>query len=244
MGTTTTARRSGHHANQYKAIERARRRRLRVITAGLGAVAILVAAVIALAHRPGSSNDIPPFELVEQAYAGVPMSGRTLGNSAAPVTVVEYGDYQCPGCGHFAREIEGQLVRDYVETGKVHFEFRDYAFIGEESSAAAEAAACAADQDMFWQYHATLYHSQMGENMGGFGHKRMKAMASGLSMDRDQFAKCVNKHAHASDVERMRDEARTLGVTGTPSFVVNGVLVEYTGYESLQAAIDAALATT
>jgi protein-disulfide isomerase len=238
-----TARQERRRANRYSAVRQANRRRLRRKVAAVALLALVFAAIF-LTVRLRSPESIPAFELVHSTYAGVPMTGRTLGNPAAPVTVVEYGDYQCPGCGHFAREIEAQLVRDYVEPSKVLFAFRDYAFICDESSAAAEAAACAADQDMFWQYHATLYHGQMGENMGGFGLRRMKAMASGLGMDGDQFAKCVTKHAHASDVERMRDEARTLGVTGTPSFVVNGVLVEYTGYESLRAAIDAALATT
>ncbi|MFL5762177.1 MAG: DsbA family protein [Thermomicrobiales bacterium] len=241
MGTTTSARSDRMRSGRYHAIRQARRRRLRQRFAGGVLLTVILAVAVVLVIRSRSSDAVPAFELVHEAYAGIPISGRALGDSAAPVTVVEYGDYQCPGCGYFARELEGQLVRDYVETGKVHFEFRDYAFIGNESKAAAEAAACAADQDVFWQFHATLYRSQMGENMGGFGQKRMKAMASGLGMDGDRFAKCVNQQSHADDVDRMRAEARTKGVTGTPSFVVNGVLIEYAGYESLRVAIDAAL---
>jgi protein-disulfide isomerase len=185
---------------------------------------------------------VQAFELIHEPYAGIPQSGRILGASSAPVTVVEYGDYQCPGCGHFAREIEGQLVRDYVATGKVRFEFRDYAFIGDESVVAAGGAACAQDQNAFWPYHATLFHSQLGENEGGFRAMRLKAMARGLSLDEDQFASCLDGRRHAGDVDDMRAEARALGIAGTPSFVVNGTLIDYRGYESLRAAIDAALA--
>jgi protein-disulfide isomerase len=211
------------------------------VIGGFFVLAIVAAAAILLLVRSGPQSDIAPFELVEQAYAGVPSSGRSLGAANSPVMIVEHGDYQCPGCGYFAREIERQLVDDYVATGKVRFEFRDYAFIGDESTIAAEAAACAADQGTFWQFHATLYHSQRAENSGAFGKGRLSAMAHGLDMDLDQFKTCVDKHARADEVETMRDEARAYGVTGTPSFVVNGKLIQYTGYESLQAAIDQAL---
>jgi protein-disulfide isomerase len=206
----------------------------------LTTIALIIVALV-LFNRADSSGEVPSFVLVHSPYNDISMSGHALGNATAPVTVVEYGDYQCPGCGYFAREIERQLVQDYVATGKIRFEFRDYAFIGEESNAAAMAAACADDQHLFWPYHATLFHSQLGENEGGFGTRRLEAMARGLGLNEDQFTTCVDDGARSTEIGEMRAEARALGVTGTPSFVVNGTLIDYSGYESLRAAIEAAL---
>jgi len=90
-------------------VQRARRRR-RLVIAGFITLGILAAVAIGLTVRSGDGESIAPFTLVEQAYANVPSSGRTLGDPNAPVTVIEYGDYQCPGCGYFAREVERQLV--------------------------------------------------------------------------------------------------------------------------------------
>jgi protein-disulfide isomerase len=240
MSTTSSVRRSSPNVQRFKAFQRAKRRRKqRIIAAALAMILILAAALLLL--NRGEDN-VPTFEIVHSPYSDIPVSGRTLGDSTAPVKVIEYGDYQCPGCGYFAREIEQQLVQDYVATGKIRFEFRDYAFIGDESTAAAEAAACAQDQDAFWQYHATLFHSQLGENAGGFGSRRLGAMARGLGLNEEQFNSCIDDRVHVDEVDEMRAEARALGVTGTPSFVVNGTLIEYSGYESLSAAIEAALA--
>jgi protein-disulfide isomerase len=176
-----------------------------------------------------------------EAASGVPADGRALGDPNAPVTVIEYGDYQCPGCGTFAAEAQPRLIQDFVATGKVRLEFRDFAFLGDESGRAAEGAACAADQGQFWRYHNSLYLNQHGENKGAFKDKRLKELGTLLGLDAKQFNACLDKGTHAKAVTKMADEARAAGVTGTPSLFVNGKQISYRGYDSLAAEINAAL---
>jgi protein-disulfide isomerase len=80
-----------------------------------------------------------------------------LGDSNAPVTLIEYGDYQCQFCGVYFQQVEPVLRSQYIDTGKVKMVFRNFQFLSPESVAAAEAAECAKDQDAFWEYHDALY---------------------------------------------------------------------------------------
>jgi protein-disulfide isomerase len=105
-----------------------------------------------------------------------------LGSSKAPVTVIEYSDFQCPFCGKFFRETEQTLIDSYIKEGKIRFAHRDFAFLGDESTAAAEAARCAGDQDKFWEYHDYLYNHQNGENQGNFSNINLKSFAASLGL--------------------------------------------------------------
>jgi protein-disulfide isomerase len=245
--TRIRARGSAHRIAAEQARQAARRRM--ILVAGAIAAAIVLAAILIVPNLPGSASDLPDFVVVSDPHAGIPAEGRTLGDPNAPVTVVEYGDYQCPGCGQFAREMEPRLVEEYIATGLVRFEFRDYAFLdqradGDESQNAAAAAFCAADQGAFWPYHATLYANQHGENQGAFTRDRLRDMAAALGLNTDQFATCLDDGTHAADVEASNQSAQELGLGGTPSFVVNGQVIDYSGYDSIAEAIDAALAGT
>lgn len=83
-----------------------------------------------------------------------------LGDPNAPVTVIEYGDYQCPFCARFFTDVEPFIRDEYIKTGKVKMVFRNYAFLGPESVDAAEAAECAKDQGKFWEFHDALYEAE------------------------------------------------------------------------------------
>jgi protein-disulfide isomerase len=240
---------SGRAARKLAAERAARRRRLLVVGGAVG-LALVLALVLILVNLPDDSDaPLPAVAVAAEPYPGVPTEGRSLGDPNAPVTVIEFGDYQCPGCGQFAQAVEPRLVEEYVATGLVRFEFRDYSFLddrvdGSESDDAAEAAFCAADQGQFWRFHATLYANQYGENQGAFDRDRLGAMAEGIGLDTARFDACLNDGAHADGVAAMNDEAAALGLGGTPSFVVNGTVIDYSGYDSLKAAIDAELAAT
>ena len=248
-GKTQPAKLNSRAARKLALERQARQRRLTLIGGAVGAAALL-ALVLVLVNLPNDSEadaNLPAVVPVAEAYAGVPQDGRSLGDSNAPVTVVEYGDYQCPGCGQFAREFEPRLVEEYLKTGLVRFEFRDFTVVDrrpsdKESQQSAEAAFCAADQGQFWRYHGTLYGNQYGENRGAFGEARLRAMAEGIGLDMDRFNDCLDGGEHADGVEAMSAEAGALGLPGTPSFVVNGTVIDYSGYDSLKAAIDAELA--
>lgn len=146
----------------------------------------------------------------------------SLGDPAAPVVIVEYADFQCPFCGAFAREIQPQIESAYVRTGKVRFEWRDFAWMGAESKAAANAARCAADQGAFWKYHDRLYASSVAPNRGTFTRARLIADASAIGLDTATFGACLDDGRHRAAVEADTAEATRLGMTGTPTFLING----------------------
>lgn len=175
-----------------------------------------------------------------------------LGSPSAPVTIVEFGDFQCPFCGRFFRETERQIIDQYVKTGKARFAYRDFAFLGDESIAAAEAAACANEQGYFWQYHDNLYNylwdnyyakGKSGENVGAFSSANLNRIAADLGLDGARFSVCLSEHKHRSDVKKDTADGRVRGVNGTPAFFINGKLVVGAQpFSEFKTAIEAALA--
>src|SRR5690606_18095899 len=130
--------------------------RIYTLFGGAAAAALVLALVLILANQEddaGAADE--PVRVPPATSAEIPSDGRVLGSPDAPVKIIEYGDYQCPACGQFARSMKPQLIDDYISTGQVSFEYRDFAFLGEESMDAARASMCAMDQDMFWEFHNT-----------------------------------------------------------------------------------------
>jgi protein-disulfide isomerase len=137
--------------------------------------------------------------------------------------------------------VEPQFINDYVATGKVLFEFRDLAFLGDESTQAAQAAGCALDQGKFWPFRDTLYANQVTEDSGAFSKDRLQQMAQNANLDINVFKSCVDAQTHKDDVTAMAAEANSAGINSTPTILVDGQKINYQGYDSLKAAIDAAL---
>jgi len=148
-----------------------------------------------------------------------------LGNKNAKVEVVEFGDFQCPFCGRFYKDVEQQLKKDYVDTGKVKFAFRHYAFLGQESTSAAEASECANEQGKFWEYHNYLYENQKGENQGAFSKENLKSFAATLGLNTSQFNSCLDSGKYAKNVTDDFSDGQNAGVNGTPATFINGQLV-------------------
>jgi protein-disulfide isomerase len=249
-----------HRARRRIEAARDRRRQRRLFLGGSVAVATVAAIGLILLSRAdgGSASTLPAVVAAAPIDPAIPRDGRALGDPASPVTLVEWGDYQCPHCGRFAHEVEPQLIRAYVATGKVRFEFRDFAFLDRairlgadghavaqgdgESLRAAEAAACAVDQGRYWAYHGTLFANQAGENAGAFTRDRLVAMADAAGLDADALGRCLDGHDHRSDVLRMYEEAVRRGIGSTPTLTIDGKAIDYAGYDDLTRQLDAALA--
>ncbi len=201
--------------------ERARRRqpstsRYRWLLVGLGTLAFTGLAFLFL--RPGGEGVIgAPAATPAVAYV-TPVRG----DPNAPVTIVEYGDFQCPSCGAFARGVEPQLLAKYVNTGKVKLSFKHFPWIGPESKRAAEAASCAHAQGRFWEYHDLLYTNQRGENSGYLSSQTLKRFATQLGLDQAAFDRCLDGGAYRGAVEADFSEVRRLNFNGTPTFLING----------------------
>jgi len=196
-------------------------------------VALIAVALIVLPNQGSGSPDAP------SATAPVEIS---YGAADAPVVVVEYADFQCPYCRQFALGPEKQLRQDYADKGLVRFLYRSFAFLGQESTWAAEAAWCANDQGHFWDYHDKLYQEQGAENQGAFAQDNLKRFAAELGLDTTQFNACVDSNKYASRVQDEFDEAQRRRINSTPTLLVDGQLVPNgSSYPVLQAAIEAAL---
>jgi protein-disulfide isomerase len=171
-----------------------------------------------------------------------------LGNANASVTLIEYGDYQCPFCTAFFKQTEPSIVQNYVNTGKVKMVFRNFAFLGPESIAAAAAADCAEDQNKLWAYHDALYSAKIadeanggGEQDGFFNRVEFLKLAKQVSIDIPTFTSCIDSNKYVAQVATEKGDAANVGINSTPSFFLNGQLI--TGaqpYSIFQNAIDSA----
>src|SRR3989344_365568 len=165
-----------------------------------------------------------------------------LGEKQAKVTIIEFADFQCPFCKRLFDESISQLKKEYIDTGKVKFYFRHFAFLGEESSWAGEASECANEQEKFWEYHDYLYTHQGGENVGAFNKDNLKGFAAALGLNTSQFNSCLDSGKYTKAVQNDVTAGQTAGVTGTPTMFINGtMLVGAEPYTNIKAQIEKAL---
>lgn len=216
---------------------------------------ILVAGVLvagAVVYSTGLKN-ANPGQLganAEEAISGEALklnSGDVvLGDPNAPVTLIEYSDFQCPFCGRFYSQTENLIKENYIKDGKVKFVYRHFAFLGPESRAAAEAVECAKDQSKFWQYHDALFDAELKdgqENNGNLNRDLFVSLAQNLGMNTADFAACVDGGKYAAKVESDYAGAQSLGVRATPTTFVNDQKLEGAlPYAQFKVIIDAELA--
>ncbi len=183
------------------------------------------------AAQPGAKVDVTAGNLPAQ------------GDPNAKVKVVEFADFQCPFCEQWFTTVEASLIKDYVKTGKVTFSFRDYAFLGQESTYAAEAARCANDQGKYWDFHDYLYSHQGQENSGAFAKDKLEGFAATMGLDTTTFNSCLESDKYAQAVKDDTTAGQKASVNGTPTVYVNGIqLVGAQPYSALQTLIDQELA--
>ena len=143
-----------------------------------------------------------------------------LGNPNAPITMVEFGDYQCTFCSKFFHETENSIITNYVKTGKVKVLFKDFIILGQDSINAANAAHCANDQKSFWEYHSMLYNNWAGEDTGWADITHLHEFANTLGLDMDVFSTCMSDLKWNELVNLSSKDGQKLGVSGTPTFFV------------------------
>ncbi len=168
-----------------------------------------------------------------------------LGDPKAPVTLIEYGDYQCPFCGRMFSQVEPRLRDEYIKTGKVKMVFRNFQFLGTESVLAAEAAACAKEQGKFWAYRDATYQAEIKdgiENNGNLNRNLFVALAKNVGLDVEKFSSCYDSGKYENQIKQETSDAASLGVNSTPTNFVNGQVINGAQpYEQFQSAIENAL---
>ncbi len=186
---------------------------------------------------------ITPEPTLQAVKINVTSSDPVKGDPKAKVTVVEFADYQCPFCERFHKEIYKQILTDYVDTGKVKFVYKNLAFLGKESTDAANAALCAKEQNKFWEYHDYLFDNQNGENQGAFAPDNLKQFAVAVGLEPTQFNACLDSAKYNAQVEADQAEANKNGFNSTPSTAVGSVpLIGAQPYATFKSAIEAELA--
>lgn len=166
-------------------------------------------------------NTLPPQESVISITTLIGNGSPALGDKSAPITLVEFGDYQCHFCNVFFHDTKGLIMDNYVKPGKVQMIFKDYHIIGPDSVDASHGAHCAGDQGLFWEYHDTLYENWAGENTRWAQYANLEAFASEMpGLDLDVWIQCMIEKPHSSRILASNNDADTLGLTGTPAFYV------------------------
>ena len=197
----------------------------------IGAAIASIAIIIAFVGFDGISSQtelvIEPAPTVQQVGPAkitintfLANGSPVLGNPSAPVTLIEFGDYQCHFCNVFFHSTEGDILKNYVETGKVKIIFKDYNIIGPDSVSASYGAHCAKDQGAFWEYHDILYSNWTGENNGWASSENLGKFANEIGLDMDVWTQCMLDGTHSQTILASNEDAKSLGITGTPAFFV------------------------
>jgi len=171
------------------------------------------------------------------------------GDANAPLTLIEFSDYQCPFCGRHAQETLPKIEAEYIKTGKVKYVFRDFPLsFHKQAMKAAQAAHCAGEQGKYWEMHDRFFGDQKVLALGDFSTD-VKA----LGLNATPFETCLNSDKYQSEVEKDMADGKQAGVTGTPGFFLGRtepgsplikdttVLVGAQPYANFKAALDALL---
>ncbi len=209
-------------------------------------IGIAVAVYISLggtkATTPSTTGPIGTLPTTRSANipTGKTDDGRYfVGKADAPVTVIEYADYQCPGCAFYSTNLEAPFEKEFVETGKVRLIFHDFPLpMHANAVAAAVAARCAGEQNTaaYWQMHDMLYINQRQWSVLATSevNSQFASYANQLSLDAPTYAKCLVNSEITDAVIANQKASNALGLPGTPSFAVNGVVVDASDAKTLQ----------
>ena len=190
----------------------------------IGIVALVGAGVVAYAIRGGGNTASEPVDLgdIGDQELVAMAQGMVYGDANAPVTIMEFGDYQCPGCANFALTVKPQVDLAYIESGQAKLVFHDFPLPGHPHSfVAARAARCAGEQDRYFDYHDMIFRTQrqwspMGSAVGHFND-----LADELGLDSGAFRECLESDRHADIVTANLVLGQKLGVNSTPSVFVH-----------------------
>ena len=196
---------------------------------------LLAALFTALAAMPAAAQQKGVFIGVDD--------DPVLGSADAKVLMIEFGDYQCPSCRMFWKDVEPRLKKDYIDTGKVKLVFRDFPLmqIHPEALLAAMAVDCAGEQGKYWQYHDKVFREQYnrGDDIIRLKAADLKKWAKEIGVDQPKFDQCLDSEKFKDEVLKDKADGDAAGVQGTPTFFINGrVMGGAQGYPEYRKLID------
>ena len=179
-------------------------------------IAIGIITGMFLSFYPESEEESNLLTITKLIDGGSPI----MGNQDAPITILEWGDYQCTFCYKFHQDTLDIINEDFIKTGKVKLVFKDFPLNGPDSFLAAEAAYCAQDQGKYWQYHDELYKNWGGERTGWITRDSLDKFGTTVNLDLDKFNNCLNEHKYQEKVISLHKFGKEIGIDATPSFLV------------------------
>lgn len=164
--------------------------------------------------------------LTEEQIKALPDDDTVFGDANAPITLVEFSDFQCPYCSRFLQNSFGLIEENYIKTGKVKFVYRDFPLdFHPQAQLAAEAAECADEQGKFRGMHDMLFNEQSQWAGNSDAAKVIKGYAKKLGLNTKQFDGCVDTNKYATEVKKDLIDGASMGVSGTPGFFINGKVI-------------------
>ena len=189
----------------------------------VGAIAAIIAIAIIASYSASSSETVNLDMGRTHGTVSTAMGSPILGDPSAPITIVEFGDFQCHACYNWFHTHKPTIYNHYIATGKANLVFVDLAFLGRDSPKAAQASYCAEDQGKYWEYHDILYNNQEDRIDGGWAStERLKAFAFSLGLDMELFESCLDSGKYQKRVQYNIQEAKKHGARATPTFVIVG----------------------
>jgi protein-disulfide isomerase len=187
-----------------------------VLSLGLVTVVIVncVSYIVVPVYALHNNNNISLAYLVKE---GSPH----LGSLDAPVTIIDFGDFQCYLCARYAKNTEPKINETYIQTGKANLVFKHLPNRGTDSVGAAIAAQCTNDQGMFWQFHNLLYKNQRPIDSGWVSKDNLKKFASQIQgLNIQKYKLCFDSQKYKSFVERNIALGASFGFHDTPNFII------------------------
>jgi protein-disulfide isomerase len=202
-----------------------RQRMVKLASAGafLALVVVAVLIVVSSGNSGGDSGNIVEAKEVDRLLAGIPQKGMVLGDPGAKVTVLEFGDLQCPFCKGYSEEVLPQVIESRVRGGEAKLDFRNYTIIGPQSKPAGAAAIAAGEQGRGWNFVELFYRNQGTEDTGYADDEFLTAIAKAAGVPSlAEWNRARKSQAVIARVEATSAEAEDLGFSGTPSFALEG----------------------
>lgn len=203
------------------------RQRLIKLASAAGFLALIAVAVVVVVssseNSGGDASNIAGAGPVNRLLDGIPQDGLTLGNPGAKVTLLEFGDLQCPVCRGYSEEILPQVIEGQVRGGEAKLSFNNYTIIGPQSTSAGAAAIAAGEQGRGWNFIELFYKNQGVEDSGYADDAFLTAIAKSAGVpDIAKWNLARKSKRVLGEVAATTAEAEQLGFTGTPSFAVKG----------------------
>ncbi|AJZ75305.1 DsbA family protein [Candidatus Nitrosotenuis cloacae] len=198
------------------------------IPVGIGVAAAIFAAVYFGTNEPESGD----FTVSELVTLGSPY----MGDESAPITIIEFGDYQCTYCYKFHKDRLGIIQKEYIDSGKASLVFVDFTLNGPDSVLAAEAAHCANEQGKFWPMHDVIYRSWKGERTGWVNRDAITQFAQAAEVDTASLNECLDSKKYHQEVLDTYEFAQGIEINATPSFLIisGDKITKITGNQPLE----------